>query len=154
MHVGAICTLDSLSLLLGTVYILSFLVLGMGGVLLLPLGTGGLSLEYSASEPSSDCVPVTGGGCDGGCGSNEAADRDCGCPRMCCGCLELVGCPRLRTPWLTLLSRLPRCDCRESSFPELILLRLGISAKAPVVSLELHLLPMTTACRDCISAPV
>ena len=35
MHVGAICTLDSLSLLLGTVYILSFLVLGMGGVLLL-----------------------------------------------------------------------------------------------------------------------
>ena len=136
----------------------------MGGVLLLPLGTGGLSLEYSASEPSSDCVPVTGGGCDGGCGSNEAADRDCGClelwgcpplrtprccPRMCCGCLELVGCPRLRTPWLTLLSRLPRCDCRESSFPELILLRLGISAKTPVVSLEQHLHPMENVCRGC-----
>ena len=85
MHVGAICTLDSLSLLLGTVYILSFLVLGMGGVLLLPLGTGGLSmlvlglggclglgrclglalgtgglslLEYSFSEPQEDCVPM------------------------------------------------------------------------------------------------
>ena len=81
MHVGAICTLDSLSLLLGTVYILSFLVLGMGGVLLLPLGNGGLSLlEYSDSEPSSDSVSVTGShGCGGGCGSSEAADRDCGC---------------------------------------------------------------------------
>ena len=80
LHVGAICTLDSLSLLLGTVYILSFLVLGMGGVLLLPLGTGDLSLlKYLHSEPLSDCVPVTGGGCGCGCSSSEAADRDCGC---------------------------------------------------------------------------